>query len=152
MKYRAKIKVPEEFTTFLEAVRSVAAIENLTDYDLTIEFEADDEWQLHEQVIDLRDQIDALYIRHVDIPRPVPLEDTTVKYDVFMERIAEGKKVHSIKAVRSLNHMGLMDAKNFCDDVIANGPKVLLQNVKLDVAINARTILEAGGAICRIVP
>ena len=70
------------------------------------------------------------------------IESTTAT--VMLTSFADGKKIPIIKAVRPMLDLGLLEAKNFVEDL----PKVVKEDIEKEEAEKLKKILEeAGGTV-----
>jgi large subunit ribosomal protein L7/L12 len=67
------------------------------------------------------------------------------EFDVFLQEIGP-KKINVIKEVRALTGLGLKEAK----DVVDGTPNTVMEAVSKDAAEEAKTKLEAAGAVVEI--
>ena len=72
-------------------------------------------------------------------------EEAKTEFDVVLKEFGT-KKVQVIKAVRQLTSLGLKEAKA----VVDNAPSTILEAVAKDAAEDAKTKLEAEGAVVEI--
>ncbi len=72
-------------------------------------------------------------------------EEEKTEFDVVLKEFGT-KKVQVIKAVRQLTSLGLKEAKA----VVDNAPSAILEGVTKDAAEDAKTKLEAEGAVVEI--
>jgi large subunit ribosomal protein L7/L12 len=72
-------------------------------------------------------------------------EEEKTEFDVVLKEFG-AKKVQVIKAVRQLTSLGLKEAKA----VVDNAPSAILEGVAKEVADDAKTKLEAEGAVVEI--
>lgn len=74
--YQTTIPTPDDFQDFLGALLSWATNAKLSPGgdEIVLEFQADDEWGLHEQVVGVRDEISSNLGLYVEIPRPTKVE------------------------------------------------------------------------------
>ena len=72
-------------------------------------------------------------------------EEEQTEFDVVLKEIGP-KKIEVIKAVRQLTALGLKESKN----VVDSAPSVVLEAVSKDAAEDAKSKLEAGGAVVEI--
>ena len=72
-------------------------------------------------------------------------EEEQTEFDVVLKEIGP-KKIEVIKAVRQLTALGLRDAKELVD----SAPSTVLEAVAKDVAEDAKSKLEAGGAVVEL--
>ncbi len=75
---------------------------------------------------------------------PPPAEEKT-EFDVILKEIGP-KKIEVIKVVRQLTNLGLKEAK----DLVEAAPRPVLEGVSKEVAQDAKTKLEAVGAVVEI--
>ncbi len=75
---------------------------------------------------------------------PPPVEEKT-EFDVILKEIGP-KKIEVIKVVRQLTNLGLKEAK----DLVESAPRAVLEGVSKEVAQDAKTKLEAVGAVVEI--
>jgi large subunit ribosomal protein L7/L12 len=73
-----------------------------------------------------------------------PVEEQT-EFDVILKE-AGAKKINVIKVVRALTSLGLKEAK----DLVESAPAPVLQAVTKDAANDAKTQLEAEGAVVEV--
>ena len=78
-------------------------------------------------------------------PAAAPAEDKT-EFDVVLTDIVGNKKISVIKAVRSMTELGLKEAKELVEGV----PSPVMEGVPKDVAEDAKTKLEAEGAVVEV--
>ena len=72
----------------------------------------------------------------------VVAESTTAT--VMLTSFADGKKIPIIKAVRPMLNLGLLEAKNFVEDL----PKVVKEDIEREEAEEVKKVLEeAGGTV-----
>ena len=72
----------------------------------------------------------------------VATESTTAT--VILKSFADGKKIPVIKAVRPLLDLGLLEAKNFVEDL----PKAIKEDIEKEEAEKLKKLLEeAGGTV-----
>ena len=76
---------------------------------------------------------------------PAPVEVTeSATATVMLTSFADGKKIPIIKAVRPMLDLGLLEAKNFVEDL----PKVVKEDLEKEEAEKLKKILEeAGGTV-----
>jgi large subunit ribosomal protein L7/L12 len=78
---------------------------------------------------------------------PVQVEETeseSATATVMLTSFADGKKIPIIKAVRPILNLGLLEAKNFVEDL----PKAVKENIDKEEAEKLKKILEeAGGTV-----
>ena len=72
-------------------------------------------------------------------------EEEQTEFDVVLKEIGP-KKIEVIKAVRQLTALGLRDAKELVD----SAPSPVLEAVAKDAAEDAKSKLEAGGAVVEL--
>ncbi len=72
-------------------------------------------------------------------------EEEQTEFDVILKEIGP-KKIEVIKAVRQLTALGLKESKNLVD----SAPSVVLEAVSKDAAEDAKSKMEAGGAVVEI--
>ena len=85
--------------------------------------------------------LDSLQAAPAQAPA-VATESTTAT--VMLTGFAEGKKIPIIKAVRPILDLGLLEAKNFVEDL----PKAIKENIEKEEAEKLKKILEeAGGTV-----
>jgi large subunit ribosomal protein L7/L12 len=72
-------------------------------------------------------------------------EEEKTEFDVVLKEFGT-KKVQVIKAVRQLTSLGLKEAK----DVVDNAPSTILEAVTKEAADDAKSKLEAEGAVVEI--
>ena len=72
-------------------------------------------------------------------------EEEKTEFDVILQEFGT-KKIQVIKAVRQLTTLGLKEAK----DVVDNAPSTILEAVSKDAAEDAKSKLEAEGAVVEI--
>ena len=72
-------------------------------------------------------------------------EEEQTEFDVVLKEIGP-KKIEVIKAVRQLTALGLRDAKELVD----SAPSTVLEAVAKDAAEDAKSKLEAGGAVVEL--
>jgi large subunit ribosomal protein L7/L12 len=70
-----------------------------------------------------------------------PVEEQT-EFDVVLKDVG-AKKINVIKAVRQVTNLGLKEAK----DLVESAPATVLAAVTKEVAANAKTVIEAEGAV-----
>ena len=78
-------------------------------------------------------------------PAPAPVEATeSATATVMLTGFADGKKIPIIKAVRPMLDLGLLEAKNFVEDL----PKAIKENIEKEEAEKLKKVLEeAGGTV-----
>lgn len=76
---------------------------------------------------------------------PVEEEEEKTEFDVVLKEFGT-KKVQVIKTVRQLTSLGLKEAK----EVVDNAPSTILQAVTKEAAEDAKSRLEADGAVVEI--
>ena len=85
--------------------------------------------------------LDSLQAAPAQAPA-VATESTTAT--VMLTSFADGKKIPIIKAVRPMLDLGLLEAKNFVEDL----PKVVKEDLEKEEAEKLKKILEeAGGTV-----
>ncbi len=72
-------------------------------------------------------------------------EEEQTEFDVILKEIGP-KKIEVIKAVRQLTALGLKESKELVD----SAPSVVLEAVSKDAAEDAKSKMEAGGAVVEI--
>jgi large subunit ribosomal protein L7/L12 len=72
-------------------------------------------------------------------------EEEQTEFDVILKEFG-AKKVQVIKTVRQLTSLGLKEAK----EVVDNAPSTILEAVTKEAAADAKTKLEADGAVVEI--
>ena len=72
-------------------------------------------------------------------------EEEQTEFDVVLKEIGP-KKIEVIEAVRQLTALGLKESK----DLVDSAPSVVLEAVSKDAAEDAKSKLEAGGAVVEI--
>lgn len=72
-------------------------------------------------------------------------EEEQTEFDVVLKEIGP-KKIEVIKAVRQLTALGLRDAKELVD----SAPSTVLEAVAKEAAEDAKSKLEAGGAVVEL--
>ena len=86
--------------------------------------------------------LDALQTAPAQVAEVVVEESTTAT--IMLTGFAPGKKIPIIKAVRPMLDLGLLEAKNFVEDL----PKAVKENIEKDEAEKLKKILEeAGGTV-----
>ena len=82
---------------------------------------------------------------YVGAPAPVQVEETeSATATVMLTSFADGKKIPIIKAVRPILNLGLLEAKNFVEDL----PKAVKEDIDKEEAEKLKKILEeAGGTV-----
>ena len=86
--------------------------------------------------------IDLDSLQTAPAPAPVVIESTTAT--VMLTSFLDGKKIPIIKAVRPILGLGLIEAKNFVEDL----PKVVKEDIEKEEAEKLKKILEeAGGTV-----
>jgi large subunit ribosomal protein L7/L12 len=73
-----------------------------------------------------------------------PVEEQT-EFDVILKEVGP-KKINVIKVVRALTNLGLKEAK----DLVESAPAPILQGVSKEAAADAKSQLEAEGAVVEI--
>jgi large subunit ribosomal protein L7/L12 len=78
-------------------------------------------------------------------PAPaVAVEEETSLVKVILTGFAPGKKIHIIKAIRPILELGLLEAKNFSEDL----PQAVKEDLNKEEAEKLKQILEeAGGTV-----
>ena len=85
--------------------------------------------------------LDALQAAPAQAPE-VATESTTAT--VMLIGFADGKKIPMIKAVRPILDLGLIEAKNFVEDL----PRAVKEDIEKDEAEDLKKVLEeAGGTV-----
>jgi large subunit ribosomal protein L7/L12 len=74
-----------------------------------------------------------------------PVEEEKTEFDVVIKD-AGPKKIEVIKTVRQLTTLGLKEAK----DLVDGAPQTVLEAVSKDAAADARSKLEAAGAVIEV--
>ena len=72
-------------------------------------------------------------------------EEEKTEFDVTLKEIGP-KKIEVIKAVRQLTALGLREAK----DMVDGAPSTVMEGVGKDVAEDAKSKLEAAGAVVEV--
>ena len=86
--------------------------------------------------------LDALQTAPAQVAEVVVEESTTAT--IMLTGFAPGKKIPIIKAVRPMLDLGLLEAKNFVEDL----PKAIKENIEKEEAEKFKKILEeAGGTV-----
>ena len=86
--------------------------------------------------------LDALQTAPAQVAEVVVEESTTAT--IMLTGFAPGKKIPIIKAVRPMLDLGLLEAKNFVEDL----PKVVKEDIEKEEAEKFKKILEeAGGTV-----
>ena len=86
--------------------------------------------------------LDALQTAPAQVAEVVVEESTTAT--IMLTGFAPGKKIPIIKAVRPMLDLGLLEAKNFVEDL----PKVVKEDIEKEEAEKLKKILEeAGGTV-----
>ena len=86
--------------------------------------------------------LDALQTAPAQVAEVVVEESTTAT--IMLTGFAPGKKIPIIKAVRPMLDLGLLEAKNFVEDL----PKVVKEDLEKEEAEKFKKILEeAGGTV-----
>jgi large subunit ribosomal protein L7/L12 len=75
-------------------------------------------------------------------------EEEKTEFDVVITDIGP-KKIQVIKAVRAVTSLGLKEAKDVVE-AAAGGESVLMEAVSKDVAADAKSKLEAEGAVVKV--
>ena len=74
----------------------------------------------------------------------VAVEEETSLVKVILTGFAPGKKIHIIKAIRPILELGLLEAKNFSEDL----PQAVKEDLDKEEAEKLKQILEeAGGTV-----
>ena len=77
-------------------------------------------------------------------PAPAVVQEESTTATVMLTSFADGKKIPLIKAVRPILDLGLLEAKNFVEDL----PKVVKEDLEREEAEKLKKILEeAGGTV-----
>ena len=77
-------------------------------------------------------------------PAPAVVQEESTTATVMLTSFADGKKIPIIKAVRPMLDLGLLEAKNFVEDL----PKVVKEDLEREEAEKLKKILEeAGGTV-----
>ena len=78
-------------------------------------------------------------------PAPaVAVEEESNLYDVILTGFADGKKIPIIKAIRPILDLGLLEAKNFSEDL----PQAVKEDLDKEEAEKLKKVLEeAGGTV-----
>ena len=79
-------------------------------------------------------------------PEEAEKEEEKTAFDVTVEDVPSDKRVAVLKVIRKLTDLGLADAKAFTTSL----PKALKEGVNKDDAENAKSELEAAGAVVSI--
>ncbi|MBN1429750.1 MAG: 50S ribosomal protein L7/L12 [Anaerolineae bacterium] len=74
-----------------------------------------------------------------------PVADEQTEFDVVITDVGP-KKIQIIKEVRALTNLGLKEAK----DLVEATPATVMQGVSKDAATDAKTRLEAEGAVVEV--
>jgi large subunit ribosomal protein L7/L12 len=86
--------------------------------------------------------LDALQTAPAQVAEVVVEESTTAT--IMLTGFAPGKKIPIIKAIKPILNLGLLEAKNFVEDL----PKVVKEDLEKDEAEKFKKILEeAGGTV-----
>jgi len=86
--------------------------------------------------------LDALQTAPAQVAEVVVEESTTAT--IMLTGFAPGKKIPIIKAIKPMLDLGLLEAKNFVEDL----PKAVKENIEKDEAEKLKKILEeAGGTV-----
>ena len=86
--------------------------------------------------------LDSLQTAPAQVAEVVVEESTTAT--IMLTGFAPGKKIPIIKAVRPMLDLGLLEAKNFVEDL----PKVVKEDIEKEEAEKFKKILEeAGGTV-----
>ena len=87
--------------------------------------------------------LDLTALTSAPVQASVVQEESTTA-TVMLLSFADGKKIPIIKAVRPMLDLGLLEAKNFVEDL----PKVIKEDIEKEEAEKLKTILEeAGGTV-----
>jgi large subunit ribosomal protein L7/L12 len=87
--------------------------------------------------------LDLSALTSAPAPASVVQEESTTA-TVMLTSFADGKKIPIIKAVRPMLDLGLLEAKNFVEDL----PKVVKEDLEREEAEKLKKILEeAGGTV-----
>jgi len=87
--------------------------------------------------------LDLTALTSAPAPASVVQEESTTA-TVMLMSFADGKKIPIIKAVRPMLDLGLLEAKNFVEDL----PKAIKEDIEKEEAEKLKTILEeAGGTV-----
>jgi len=76
---------------------------------------------------------------------PQPVEEEKTEFTVVLKDVGP-KKIEVIKVVRSLTNLGLKEAK----DLVEGAPNTVLEAVSKEAAEDAKSKLEAAGAVVEI--
>lgn len=74
-----------------------------------------------------------------------PVVEEKTEFDVVLKEVGP-KKINVIKVVRQLTNLGLKEAK----DLVDGAPQAVLQGVSKEVSEDAKSKLEAEGAVVEI--
>ena len=86
--------------------------------------------------------LDALQTAPAQVAEVVVEESTTAT--IMLTGFAPGKKIPIIKAIKPILNLGLLEAKNFVEDL----PKAVKENIDKEEAEKLKKILEeAGGTV-----
>jgi len=88
--------------------------------------------------------LDALQAAPAQVAEVVVEESTTAT--VMLTSFAAGKKIPMIKAVRPMLNLGLLEAKNFVEDL----PKTIKEDIEKDEAEKLKKVLEEAGGIVEL--
>ena len=87
--------------------------------------------------------LDLTALTSVPVPASVVQEESTTA-TVMLTGFADGKKIPMIKAVRPILDLGLIEAKNFVEDL----PRAVKEDIEKDEAEDLKKVLEeAGGTV-----
>ena len=87
--------------------------------------------------------LDLTALTSVPAPASVVQEESTTA-TVMLTGFADGKKIPIIKAVRPILDLGLLEAKNFVEDL----PKAVKEDIDKEEAEELKKVLEeAGGTV-----
>ena len=77
-------------------------------------------------------------------PAPAVEDEESALFKVMLTGFAEGAKIPMIKAVRPILDLGLLEAKNFVEDL----PKAVKEDIDKEEAEQLKKVLEeAGGTV-----
>ena len=88
--------------------------------------------------------LNALTSAPVQAPEPEPEVKTTAT--VVLTAFADGKKIPVLQKIRKYKDMGLMEAKNFVEDL----PRTVSENILKDDAEAMKQQLEEAGGIVEL--
>ena len=71
-----------------------------------------------------------------------PAAEENTEFDVIIARFNDAKKISVIKEIRSINGLGLKEAK----DLVEGAPKAIKEGIAKDEAEKLKAALEAAGA------